>query len=589
MIARSHLKRGLEKLFEKRARIASGSSAESAVPARRLNARPYSQRQKVLISGATASVGTLAAALVAFGFRPIGLFSRTGVAVSGSGTVVLDTALVREFAAETGVSVPDNITVESLDRDEFIKRGKDGAPPIFIDDIVKSETDHFNDEVQFVRYAARLFENRIVHPAALAGLHLSRTKTYMFTGFPSSGNMIFQRCLGDVLDANTATAGSAAVRNRLEGLLGHYAVSHWHTFSDLIRSHFQDDGLYSVAGAPCGFGLGSIYMNVDPRESSEERFGDICVSGFPMWHHAWANPYHASHEPLTPGGAAAYKLRNVSCIQIVRHPLDVLVSIAGKLTIVSQSEEITAEEARNQAVVSMMNRDAWVHSMINALEKYYCAIAAARDQFECLRYEDLLSEPVSTIQNMGRMFGCDVTEASARDIWQRWSDKPAAGEGHRWDPRAEKWKEFVPARFCDRLMGSKLEAAAEAFGYHFSREDFGGPSRESDKVALNDRIIAVEEGRYSVLLGKEIVLSNDGFSYARNRETGLFAAGPAHVRASIDRLLNSSLVKDVAAASSCFAVPPELHMEFYIAQAKPVTDVLDQWQAMLAADMTVSR
>ena len=497
-------------------------------------------------------------------------------------------AMVREFAEETGVAVPDeDLVIDVLNKKEFINRGDDGAPPIFIDDIARGDTDHFTGEVRSVRYELRLFDNRIVHPAALAGLLPCRTKTYMFTGFPSSGNMIFQRCLSGVLAAAGAKKAPVS-RSRLEGLLTHYALSHWYTTSDLFVSHFQDDGLYANMGAPCGFGLGGVYMEAETplpiRKPERSQAGTICISGFGMWHHAWANPYHASHEPITPASVAAYRARNVSCVQLVRHPLDVLVSIAGKLASTAYSEVLSAKEARNQGVICIMNRDAWVHSMIDTLENYYCAIAATKNDVDYLTYEDLLSDPVATIRKLAATFGCSVTDEAAHGIWQLWVDIPAAGPGHRWDPRAEKWKEFMPARFAGRLIGSKLEVAAREFGYSFSREDFRGPSRVSDEVELDYRVIALEEGRYNVLVGKEIVISDNGFYAASNRETGLFASAPIHARASVDRLLNSPLAKDVLKSISCFEVLPELRMEHYVTQAKPAMEVSEQWRAIFAKE-----
>lgn len=48
-----------------------------------------------------------------------------------------------------------------------------------------------------------------------------------------------------------------------------------------------------------------------------------------------------------------------------------------------------------------------------------------------------------------------------------------------------------------------------------------------------------------VLIGKEIVVTEKGFDVASNRETRLFVSAPIHARASVDRLLSSSLVKDL--------------------------------------------
>lgn len=232
----------------------------------------------------------------------------------------------------------------------------------------------------------------------------------------------------------------------------------------------------------------------------------------------------------------------------------------------------------------MLTQFHWVCSMIDALENYYCTIAAAKDEIDYLTYEELLSDPVATLQKLATIFDRSITEEAARAIWQKWFDMPAAGPGHRWDPRAEKWKEFIPQRFADRLVGSKLEAAARIFGYTFRREDFRSHSHASEKVVLDHRLIAVEDCRYNVLVGKDIVLSDEGFYAASSGDTGLFASGPAQVRSSIDRLLNSPLTKDVLAAVSVFEFPPELRMEHYVCQRNPAMEVSGPWRAVLERD-----
>lgn len=541
---------------------------------------PYASRPPVLVVGTLASAKTLLAVLVAFGFRPVAIYSRTDNAQAGA-VLPIDMDIARNYAAETRVACPsDRLEIPIVDQSSFTEMLARKTLPVFIADVGQ-----FKEELRYLRYRMRIFEQRILHPAALVGLHLSRAKTFVLAGFPSSGNMIFQSCLNDLLAQNPQAVNLQ--RSPLESLLCHYALSHWHSLSEAIATSFDDYGLHVHMAAPCGFGLAGDFLELESPVPAQAGFfgqaGDVVVGGLRMWHHAWANPYHASHEPITLGAAVAYQRRNVDCIQIVRHPLDVLVSIAGKLVYHTQTHEPSKKDARAAAVVELMNCDAWVHSMIDALERYYVAVAAAKDQIHLLRYEDLLSAPVATIQKMSEIFCVRPSAEIADDIWQKWAGADVAGEGHRWEPGVGKWMRFLPSRFADRIIGSSLEAAAAAFGYVFEPNGFQGPDSRHGRALLNDRLIALEEGRYNVLVGKQIVLGHEGAYRGVNQKTGMFISGPSHARNAIDHVLGSPIIGLTLIAGSYFDLSSRMSMFEYLSQSVPEMDMSDQWQRHLTA------
>jgi hypothetical protein len=560
-------------------RLKATVSVAAATPSAYAIDVPYATRPPVLVVGASSSVKTFLEVLVSFGFRPVALYSRNGAFEAGT-NLPIDMSIVRLYATETGVAPPSgSVAVPVLDQSGFADMANREPVPIFVADIERGGVEQFKEELRYLRYRMRLFDQRILHPAALAGLHPFRARTFMFTGFPSSGNMIFQRCLNEVLAENPGIAH--VQRSPLERLLSQYALSHWQTLSEIVATHFDESGLYVHMGSPCGFGLGGDFLELESPEPAMAGFfgraGDVIVGGVRMWHHAWASPYHASHEPITLGAAKAYRTRNVDCVQIVRHPLDVLVSIAGKLTYHSRSDALSEKDARAAAVTGLMNCDVWVHSMIDALERYYVAVVAAKDHIHLLAYENLLSEPVLTIQRMATMFGGSVSADAAGRIWRKWADEPAAGGGHRWEPGAGKWKRFLPARFANRLIGSKLEAAAATLGYTFERDGFQGPDGINENVMLNDRLIALEEGRYNLLVGKDVVLLHDGAHRGINPETGMFISGPLHAQGAIERVLHSPIVKDILVAGTYFNVSPHMSMLEYLSQTAPEMDMSSRW------------
>jgi hypothetical protein len=540
---------------------------------------PYASRPPVLILGSLTSAKTLLSCLIAFGFRPVAIYSRTE-STQADDTLSIDMDVARAYAAETGIMCSmESVSIPIVNQLRFMDMATRDSLPIFVSDI-----GNFKEEIRFLRYRMRIFEQRILHPATLAGLHIFRAKTFMLAGFPSSGNMIFQSCLNDLLAKNPQIA--VAQRSSLESLLSHYALSHWQDISESTATAFDDYGLHIHMAAPCGFGLAGNFLELESPMPDQAgplgQAGDVVMGGLRMWHHAWANPYHASHEPITMGAAAAYRRQGVECIQIVRHPLDVLVSIAGKLTYHLQAHGLSKQAARTAAVIELMNCDAWVHSMIDALERYYAAVVAAKDQIHILRYEDLLSAPVATIQMMAGFFGATVSAEASQDIWRKWAGADVAGEGHRWEPGEGKWMRFLHRRFAERLIGSKLETAAAALGYDFAPDGFQGPDNRKGGTLLNHRLIALEEGRYSVLVGKKMVLAHEGGYWGVNHKTGMFISGPSHARSAIDQLLASPIIETILLAGSYFDPSPHMSMLEYLSQPVPEMEMADRWRDHLA-------
>jgi hypothetical protein len=538
---------------------------------------PYSSRKSVLVVSPGESIRSYLAILISSGLRPSGVLRRED-GYPADQSVRVDRKLINEFRDQSDFSLPEEtIEVPVLEGSDILGMIESGKSKLISDYHPNSAMEQFRKSRRDIRKIFGHDRHFLLHPSALAELRAFRRRTYLVAGSPGSGNMIVQRYIAEILERARAT--SASPQGPLESILSSYAISHWQMMGEALSLYFEDDGLVDYAGGPSGFGLLNLFVTLQPNQ---ERAGCartpsdlVCIGGIRGWHHAWANPFHGSHEALTRTAASTYGSRNVSCIQVVRHPLDVLVSVAGKVLFRSLgARAVEGGATRIKAVQSLMKYPDWVNSMIDALEEYYAIIAETASELHIVKYEELLSNPTVAVARLSGFLEVDISPNQVDEIVKKWSDKAAGfGPGHRWDPRAGKWKQFLSSRLASRLVGSRLHSAARELGYDFSADDFAGPDEVDDVIQLDSGTIAQEEGLYWMLVGQRCVEEN-GRTFFRQSDSGLTLSGPSSVEGAADRIITSSLIQDLNMAASFSRPSVDVSEDDYVGRLEKIARIL---------------
>jgi hypothetical protein len=144
--------------------------------------------------------------------------------------------------------------------------------------------------------------------------------------------------------------------------------------------------------------------------------------------------------------------------------------------------------------------------------RYFKQFLAVRDRYAVMRWEDLISDPVPTIQAIARAAGTPIGPAFAGQIWERLDHRNLTGH-HRHNYRAGKgivgdWRNWLTNHHLERLRQSGLEDAAQQLGY----EGFGG---------IDDRTYTPFQSRLDRLIRSGSIhqarVDRDLFGYAFNK------------------------------------------------------------------------
>ena len=286
------------------------------------------------------------------------------------------------------------------------------------------------------------YRSTILHPACLATQHQFKFPTYIVSGPPGCGNMVYQRVVQDIL---SSTQNCAKNRCKVETLLYQYCLEHWQLLQSAVSEKLSDSGFFTISGAPGGFERFQFFLPYSrvSKGTNEMEATPITITGQTVKVYSWSNPIMFSHEPLSYSSALAYAKNNVSCIQLIRHPLDVLISIAGKVSVLASSDHSN----RTDLCRELLSNEDWVKSMVDALGEYFTLVADARSEIQIYSYEELIENPIENVVALSQSLDRKINKNEAQKIWSKWSARPALSKhtvGIR--ERASGWS------YCRRLI-----------------------------------------------------------------------------------------------------------------------------------------
>lgn len=454
----------------------------------------------VAILGCDPDFESLLYNMVALGVRPVAIHSRTKdyyLADEGD-EVRLDMDRLAELTAETGFDlsvVPKSIPV--LDEESFKAMVAEKQVPIVIGAYGLRERDYFRETLLFARNYLKVTAP-LIHPGALCDRFCFPPKRFLITGYPGSGNMVVQKCVELLLAAGGGTTWSPS---SLCNSLSQYALYYWYSLSDTIIKAFDGHGRWMDFSGPTHIRWGALHIAL----SSEETYTSI--TGLPMRAYAWANPWTSSHEPLTKACTSFFREQGFKIIGISRHPLDIIVSNAAKLT----------AEGGDRAPQILLQNEEWFEEMVKMLEAYFARIIRNLDDVIMVRYEDLLADPTATLQKLADAMGISTNGTDYKKIWEEGVKGKTLSDdrGHYWAPKENKWQEYLPPRYAERICDSRLHGYAKKLGYRIDKEDFKGelsdiPENDCDlmNVAWQEARWEIPTGKPPKILHKDIVLKN---------------------------------------------------------------------------------
>ncbi|MEM6750176.1 MAG: hypothetical protein AAGA57_03425 [Planctomycetota bacterium] len=333
-------------------------------------------------------------------------------------------------------------------------------------------------------------------------------------GFPGSGNMLLQRAFELIREL----APEPPMPER-EQLLGQFA---WE-YSKAVAAHLDAPTVERFPQArrktlAIASQYGSRYHFFDKETERTDRLAERCQAlmfGLPIPTALWGAT-HSTHEPLTPPVLDYFQHRGFRTALIVRHPLDVLISNAAKLTAGPQGRDPLA----------LLDHPGWLESMLRPLTAYFRHYADLRHRVTLFRYEEALQCPAVFVRRAAEMMGLELDDDRVDNLWAKIDGKPVSklGKGHFWRPGAGKYAEFMQARHIDALRASGLVDAAHALDYPIDFEAIANDTQPTDREPrdLSGPRYSLADHRYHGVMGKPVVFPHPDIHH---REDARFEIG----------------------------------------------------------------
>jgi len=294
-------------------------------------------------------------------------------------------------------------------------------------------------------------------PRALAGTKLIEN-TIICAGAPGSGNGIVGAMLDKMLPG---PASVPPLVDTLRFAAGQRTTELILVGADLAATHRFDES----ALATHRDGTASLRFSTGAARGS----ASVVFFGVPIAN-AFHEHIHKTHEVFGDHFRRLISL-GAGLVLVVRHPLDILVSVARKVSI---------------GGVDLLGREDLLGPFLTDLVRYYRSFeAVGRHQVLRLRYEDILADLPTAADDLSDFVSrwrSDVLEAATVDQQLLGADVGAVG--HRWQPGAGKWKRFLPSSLAGVISAAGVPALANDLGY--DDVDLSALPDQAEKLSVAD-------------------------------------------------------------------------------------------------------
>jgi len=375
---------------------------------------------------------------------------------------------------------------------------------------------------------------KLLHPAAAFDLQdFSFPGRLAHFGMPGAGNIVFQNVFNPLFEEQEPSY------NEREKFFIDQTMKHRSTlalaFSDIIEPYIPR-ATKLLHGVPAGFGRSMFQI---ANKKAENISTDVPCSNFTYIsnistkRYAWS-PFLASHEFPTPEAIANYRRLGVPVLVVVRHPLDLIVSIVRKYT---------------DKLSRFLAMPEFFLGIARCVKDYFDYIEHSRAQIQIFRYEDLTTDPIPTIQRMRELIGLETSKEQGLQLWEKIGFRELAPGHFSGGGYGKSQKYFTTWHyqilkelgFSEVLRREKYEDPLQAIPAFSPARDSERPT-PADNLEEGERLfdIASWEAFFHALYGKPFALVGNGFSeiFIGERICGdltIYSTSPILLRPFLDR------------------------------------------------------
>lgn len=425
---------------------------------------------------------------------------------------------------------PSLLSTNEVSEARFIEIANTCNLPIVITNI-RHKHKNFKKAINHLRNTLHL-TNQILHPTFLCDYYKSDQQRYHLRGFPGSGNMVFQTILDQILRSDEFTIKYKP--DRLHTLMVEYAFSYWLSLTHELNDLYDSSEITSKITSPKYIKTTSYAISLKDKDPGLPQF-----DGFPCHAYVWSNPWGGDHSPLTTESIDFFESQRFLNIQLLRHPLDVLISNANKAVCTSQ-----------YSVNDILKNDIWFNEILTQITEYYTLIVKNKKKVHVTKYEDLMDNPITTIQHFSTILGSTLPAATCEQIWK---SVDGAKLSSYWQPGKNKWKKYLTIRHKEAITASGLINIAQDLGYKINLNQLKDENHsQSNNISDIDLyLIAVRDALdHRSNIGKKITHQHPALVTKRIDGTNIHVNCHQSDFDKINTLIKSDLMRDMINASS---------------------------------------
>jgi hypothetical protein len=317
--------------------------------------------------------------------------------------------------------------------------------------------------------------NRLLNPVFLCDrVKLNFRGRVVSGGFPGSGNAVVQAIVDRLMQFQPRSWSGK------EHLMGFLAGQHLAQLQKQISTAVQNAG--SIMG----------YCTATPQTSdaavlhaSTKEDNQIMLCDVPSRTHLHSD-MHRTHQVLDVQSVEYFRNLGFEVFASVRHPLDILISVARKLA------------AEPQPMLTDLD---WFRDVARSLFRYLRLLEDSRQNLHVVRYEDLIARPVEAIRNIAAVIDIACPEERAQEIWDAVGFKSLnLNPQHLWKPGAGKWRKYLNENHLAIVRELEVVDILAALGYD-TNLDLGPAALpdDSDLKGQDKKFTSITDGFYGVM------------------------------------------------------------------------------------------
>lgn len=295
-------------------------------------------------------------------------------------------------------------------------------------------------EVQHRMRNEHRFFGPILHIAALAPIYeMPKIGPALLFGCQGAGNTVIWNIIKHLRESVEAKVVQTDF-DMHKAVLEYDSMVRW-VIDEAFNALGRSQGVYSEGHL--GYREAAIKLGTS---------GEIVIHNIPS--QKWRFEDTFRHAFIYSSELAEIRRSRAKLIIPVRHPFDVLVSIAAK------------DDQSTERPHTLLGDLGYFENRVSYVRRHMTHALTLAPHATVVRYEDVLTDPKNSIQRIAESLGCYLGPGDQDKIWERIGHRPLTSDArHYWRGGINGWERYLKRDHLKILSRYRMNELAVAWGY----------------------------------------------------------------------------------------------------------------------------